>query len=106
MNDGEYIVGDPHHVGRIFAQQPIHLIDYQHRVTATMRLPVDLMAAPIAPKRAAARGDEVDRSSSVIGAPRVDIALEIDRFPRGPWLLIQIRDLRASRGLNQFAIFT
>ena len=60
-----------------------------------MRLAKDLMAAPPAMIGAAASRDERDRTHAVVVAPGFDVSPDIYRFPIGPRLRVDIRDLQA-----------
>ena len=60
-----------------------------------MRLPKDLMTAPIAAERASARCNEVDRSAAVMRAPCFDIAMNIDGTLAPA--MVADQDLRSAR---------
>jgi hypothetical protein len=97
MIDRKDVIGNPNHVWGISVEQPLNLIHHLDRITAAVRLPKDLMAAPIAAKRATSGGNEIYRAATVMRAPGLDITLNVDRISRRPWLLIKIFDL-ATRG--------
>jgi hypothetical protein len=58
--DGEDIVRDPHHVGGISFEKPLHFVYDPDRITTAVGLAIDAMTAPLAGKGAASRCDEVD----------------------------------------------
>ncbi len=68
-----------------------------------MRLAIDLMAAPAALIRTAARGDEIHRTLAVVAAPGFYIALQIDGMASRPGLRIQIWNLCPWRILMEHA---
>src|SRR5665213_475850 len=70
-----------------------------------MRLSVDLVAAPAAAIRAAARGNEIDGALAVRVAPRFDVAMNVDGTARGPGLVVETSNLRACGVLMQAAVF-
>src|ERR1700723_3847331 len=58
--NGEHIVGNPYNVRGVGVHEPFHFIDHQQGIAATVGLSKDLVTAPAALIRAAARSDEVD----------------------------------------------
>src|SRR5271154_5883826 len=64
----------------------------------------NLMAAPAAMVRAAARGNQRDRSLSVILPPSVDVTRAVDRVSRRPRLSVEVTYLFPRLGAHRHAI--
>ena len=102
--DREHVVGVPELVGPIALADQLDLVGDVLGRTAAMRAAIDRMAAPVAGVGAPARGDERNRTDTVMGLPRRQILLEIDRRAVGKGLRIEIADLLAGGGRHHLAV--
>src|SRR5579883_2387542 len=93
--DCKDIICNPQHVWLITLTQPCQFVRNQMRLSPPVRVPKDLMAAPLALIRTPARRYERDRPHAVMFTPCLYILGCVDGLSGRPGLGVNVRNLRA-----------
>src|SRR5262249_25390313 len=91
------------HVRIVTTEQPLHFLGYCTRRASAMRVSIHGMAAPVASIRAPASRNHRNRRSSVVLAPRLHVARNIDALPIRPGLGVEVRQERRGTIPNDLA---
>src|SRR5580658_9832724 len=102
--NGEDIVGHPCHIRLVTSDQPLEFVGDRRRFSPAMSFAKYFVTAPAAVVRAAASGDQRNRTHAMMLAPGFDILSHIDGFAIGPGLGIDIAQLFARFCLNDVSL--